>query len=243
MRIALVDDDEEQIKNMSSLIEKELFMKDDPTHKITVFHSGEEFLSAFECGIFDLVVLDIYMGGMTGIDVAYEIRKTDDQVMLAFCTTSNEFASESFDVGAKHYLRKPISAECVSKMFARLNIDEIEKNRITELPDGFHVRLRDIIYTEYANHAVTVYIKNENPHRFRVSHTVAEAHLMPHGYFYAPCKGIIVNFYEVAEFDEKNGIFTMKNGSSIAVVRRKQKEAKEAYTKFLFNKMKKEAFA
>ena len=242
MRIALVDDNEEQLQSMYSLVDSELSCKGDSLHKITVFKSGEEFLAAWECGIFDLVILDIYMGGMTGIDVAYEIRKTDSRVLLAFCTTSNEFASESFDVGAKHYLRKPITAEGVSKMFARLNLDEIEKNRITKLPDGYNVKLRDIIYTEYANHAVTVFIKNEKPHRFRVSHTVAEEHLMPHGYFFAPCKGIILNFYEVAEFDEKNGIFKMKDGNAIPVVRRKLKEAKDAYANFLFNKMKKDSF-
>ena len=240
MRVALVDDDELQLKTLYGLVDDELSSIGDTAHKITVFHSGEEFLTTWECGRYDLIILDIFMGQLTGIELAYKIRETDPQVLLTFCTSSNEYASESFDVGAKHYLRKPITAEGIKKMFSRLNLEEIERNRITVLPDRHTVKLRNILYTDYANHAVTVYIKNDNPHRFRVSHTEVESHLIPHGYFYAPCKGIILNLYEVTTFDEKEGTFVLSNGQVISVVRRKLKDAKDTYTKFLFNKMSKE---
>ena len=240
MRVALVDDDKLHLNTLYQLLDNELSSIGDSAHIIKTFHSAEEFLTTWECGLYDLIVLDIYMGKITGIELAYKIRETDPQVLLAFCTTSNEFASESFEVGAKHYLRKPITSDCIQKMFSRLNLDEVEKNRITILPDGHTVKLRNIIYTEYANHSVTVYIKREKPHRFRISHTEVENHLMPHGYFYAPCKGIIVNFYEVTAYDEADGSFKMSTGEVIPVVRRKQKDAKETYTKFLFRKMSKE---
>lgn len=240
MRVALVDDDELQLKTLTRLVDRELSSIGDTAHKINTYRSGEAFLASWECGLYDLILLDIYMGKLTGIELAYKIRETDPQVLLAFCTSSNEYASESFDVGAKHYLRKPITEDGIHKMFARLNLEEVEKNRITTLPDGHTVKLRNILYTDYSNHNVTVHIKYEKPHRFRISHTEVENHLMPHGYFYAPCKGIILNFYEVTSFDEKDGSFVLSSGEVIPVVRRKQKDAKEAYTKFLFQKMSKE---
>lgn len=240
MRVALVDDDELQLNTLTNLVDNELSSVGDTAHNITTYHSAEDFLNSWECGLYDLVILDIYMGEMTGIELAYKIRETDHGVLLAFCTSSNEFASESFDVGARHYLRKPITEDGIHKMFSRLNLEEIEKNRTVTLPDGHTVKLRNILYTEYTNHVVTIYIKYEKPHRFRISHTELENQLIPHGYFFAPCKGIIINFYEAISFDEKDGSFVMSNGEVIPVVRRKHKDAKDAYTKFLFQKMSKE---
>lgn len=238
MRVALVDDDQTYAAFLYDLMDKELTRLGDTAHTIAIYHSGEDFLANWECGLYDLVVLDIYMGNLTGIDAAYKIREQDDQVGLAFCTSSNEFASESFDVGARHYLRKPVTADGIAKMISRFNLEKIEENRITMLPDGYIVKLRSILYADYANHTVTVSLKNEPSHRFRISYTEVEKHLLPYGYFYSPCKGIILNFYEVTQFQD--GVFIMSNKQAIHVVRRKLKEAKDAYTKFLFQKMSRE---
>jgi len=220
------------------LIDKELFRLGDTAHTITVFHSGEAFIAKWEAGLYDIIVLDIYMDGMTGIDIAYKIRERDDRVGLVFCTSSNEFASESFEVDAKHYLRKPVTPEGVSKMLSRFDFSETEKNRIVTLPDGYEVKLRRIMYAIYENHTVTVSLKNEPSHRFRTSYTEAEKNLLPHGYFFSPTKGIILNFYEVKHFSD--GVFVMNDDMIFHVVRRKLKEAKDAYTKFLFDKMSRE---
>lgn len=238
MHVALVDNEESYAAYLYELVDRELTRLGDRTHTISVFHSGEAFLAQWKCGLYDLVILDIYMDALTGIDVAYKIREQDDRVALAFCTSSNEFASESFDVGAKHYLRKPVTAEGIAKILDRMNLEEIEANRITALPDGYTVKLRSILYADYANHKVTVSIKNEPAHRFRISYTEVERHLLPNGYFYSPCKGVILNFYEVTEL--RDGVFSMSDGQVFHVVRRKLKEAKESYTKFLFDKMNKE---
>ena len=64
-------------------------------------------------GAYDLVVLDIFMGKMTGIEVAEKLRETDKSVHIAFGTSSNEFASESYDLNACYYLCKPFQADKV----------------------------------------------------------------------------------------------------------------------------------
>lgn len=157
MKVALVDDDYEQLEYLSKLVSNELSHLGDTLFKITKYKSGEDFLDNWEIGKFDLVILDIYMGKLTGIEVAYKIREQDEHVILAFCTSSNEYASESYDVGAKHYIRKPITPDSISKMFRRLNLDTIEKTRIVKLPDGHNVMIRNILYTEYENHVIIVY--------------------------------------------------------------------------------------
>ena len=238
MRIALVDDDPLQTKTLHTLLSEELLGVGDVAHRITSFSSGEEFLAAFERNAFDLIVLDIYMGGINGVETAYRIRETDTEVTLVFCTSSNEFASESFEVGAKYYLRKPIVREGVATMLHRLHLDDVEENRAVTLPNGKLVRARGILCTEVADHAVTITVKGEKPLRLRTSHTEIESLLSPFGYFYSPSKGIVLNLYEVERLEEDS--FHMSNGTVLPVVRRKKKEAKEVFDAFRFRKMKKE---
>ncbi len=238
MHIALVDDDPIQTENLHTLLSKELIGVGDVTHRITAFSSGEDFLAAFKKGEFDLIVLDIYMGGMNGVETAYKIRETDTDVLLVFCTSSNEFASESFEVGARYYLRKPITAESVAGMLRRLNLNDVENNRAITLPNGKSVRARSILYTEVADHAVTVHVKGDTPLRMRSSHTEIESLLSPFGYFFSPSKGIVLNLYEVEGMREDE--FLMRDGRTLPIVRRKKKEAGDVFDAFRFQKMKKE---
>ena len=59
---------------------------------------------------FSVAFLDIYMMGMTGIEAARELRKTDTDCLLIFTTTSTDHALEGFQVRAMHYLVKPFTA-------------------------------------------------------------------------------------------------------------------------------------
>lgn len=241
MKVAIVDDDNDQLEYLSILVSNELSHLGDKLFRITKYQNGETFLENWEVGKFDLIILDIYMNKITGIDVAYKIREQDEHVILAFCTSSNEYASESYDVGAKHYIRKPVTAESISKMFHRLNLDTIEKTRIVRLPDGHNVMLRNILYTEYENHVITVYLKNEKPHKLRTSQTEIEALLLPHKFFCTPYKGITVNFYAVCEMTD-NSIYLI-DGTVLPLTRRKTKEVKEAFKKFKFDQIRKEVGA
>lgn len=99
MRIALVDDCPNDLSIMHQFLAEAL----DTDSVITEFHNGEDFLQHWSADTFDLIVLDIYMEQLTGIEIARVIRETDPNVCLVFATTSNEFASESYEVNACYY--------------------------------------------------------------------------------------------------------------------------------------------
>ena len=86
---------------------------------ITEYDSGEALVETFAKGMFDIIFLDIYMNGLSGIDTAKKIRDIDKECLLVFVTSSNEHAVEGFAVNALHYLIKPISAEKLAEVFAR----------------------------------------------------------------------------------------------------------------------------
>ena len=103
MKIALVDDDPRALAQLEQYLTEQLGRETEISH----YGSGEALLADWRPGAFELVVLDIYMGGATGMEVARRLRAGDGQVRLAFATSSNDFASESYEVGACYYLRKP----------------------------------------------------------------------------------------------------------------------------------------
>ena len=144
MRIAIVDDDTQTQKSLYADLTELLGLPAD----IRTFGSGEHFLSCFEPGAFHLVILDIFTGKLTGMDVARKIRETDQDVRLVFCTSSNEFASESYEVDACHYLHKPFGKDRLCAMINRLDLENAEKLRSLQLPDGQSIVLRDILYAE-----------------------------------------------------------------------------------------------
>ena len=120
MRLAFVDDDYGEIKKLTTMIDKELQGTVYSSCTKQLFSTGETFLSVWKPGMYDIVFLDIFMDQLTGVDVARQIRKTDASVKIIFCTTSNEFASESYCVDASFYLLKPFSQNMVHTMVQKL---------------------------------------------------------------------------------------------------------------------------
>ena len=159
MKIAVIDDEKMELSYLSEAIRGYLSEAGYLENRVDTFQSAEEFFGVWEVQGYDLILMDIYMDGLSGIDAARRIRRLDADVRLVFCTISNGFASESYEVGAHYYLQKPVSKQRISDMFKRLKMEEYETGRFVILPDGQHMVLRNIIYTEYGNHIVTVYNK------------------------------------------------------------------------------------
>lgn len=234
MQIAVVDDDRQMHARLQTYL-NELLASD---AVLTCFSSGESFLAAWQPGRFDLVILDIFMDGITGMDTAREIRKTDREVRLVFGTTSNEFASESYEVNACYYLHKPFGREQVRAMLDRVDMAQMEKLRTVQLPDGKSVVLRDILYADCASHCITLHGKHGRDTVLRVSFAEIEALLCAYPYFFSPTKGVVVNFHEVTA--QNADTFTLSDGSRIPISRRKAKEVTDAYSSFLFEQLRKE---
>ncbi len=232
MKIAIVDDRSEEIQCLRNILDDEL-----PQAEVATFTTGKDFLDTWETGLYDLILLDIYMGELTGVDVARIIRKTDMDARIVFCTTSNEFASESYEVGANYYLQKPVSQNSFQKMLQMIRLGEYEINRFITLPDGQRIVLRNITYTEYYNHSIIIHSKKRADLQTRMSQTEWIALLSEHSFLYSCSKGIVVNFHEVER--QEDGMFVLKNGSAVPISRRKTKETSEAFAHFRFEQMRK----
>ena len=108
MRIAIVDDLAAERALLKDRLEQQLHRRN-VLADILEYESGEKFLEAARKAPFTAAFLDIYMNGMTGMEAAKELRKTDTDCLLVFTTTSTDHALEGFQVRALHYLVKPFT--------------------------------------------------------------------------------------------------------------------------------------
>ena len=80
-----------------------------PEAEIVLYQSGEELLLAESRP--DILFLDIQMPKKSGMEVARELRKDGGKTILIFITAIEEYVFQAFDVGAFHYLVKPLSSD------------------------------------------------------------------------------------------------------------------------------------
>jgi two-component system, LytTR family, response regulator len=79
--------------------------------------SGDELLQKLETDEVDLVVLDINMPGMSGIEAA--MKMPEERPYIVFLTAHPEHAIEAFDIGATDYLMKPVDDARLEKALDR----------------------------------------------------------------------------------------------------------------------------
>ena len=103
MNRILVVDDEEGLRNIISQV-----LRDDG-HEVVTASSGEAALETFKNAPFPIVMTDIFMEKMTGIDLLHEIQKLDPstQVVIMTSNASLESATAALRSGAYDYLTKP----------------------------------------------------------------------------------------------------------------------------------------
>ncbi len=129
------------------------------------FVSAEEFL--FQCGDgggFDMVLLDIEMGGMDGVSLAKRLRREDETVQIVFVTGYSDYIEEGYEVAALHYLMKPVKRE---KFFAVLDraADRLKKaERVLTLDLGgetVRVPLYQVRYVDVRLNYATVHARED----------------------------------------------------------------------------------
>ncbi len=236
MRIAIVDDIEEERRLLRGRLEGQLTRR--AVHAtLYEYESGEAFLNAAEQEPFTVVFLDIYMGGMTGIEAATRLRAFDTDSLLIFTTTSTDHALDGFRVRAMHYLVKPYAEEEISAL-----TDEIMR-RIPQ-PDKYievkvsgidtRVRFRDIVYAEHFSHMIHIHTANKKVLVTRQSFGEFTAPLKEDERFFLCGRGVIANMEHASDFDGES--FVMDDGSAVFVSKDLNKAARRTFMDFLFKR-------
>src|SRR5271157_4891775 len=106
MRILVVEDE----RRMAELLRQGLT---EDGHVVTVALEGREGLSVAGSGEFDLLILDVMLPGVSGFEIARQLRARRNQTPILILTArdSTRDVVEGLDAGADDYLTKPFSFE------------------------------------------------------------------------------------------------------------------------------------
>ena len=109
VRIALIEDDKELLRTEAGQLQEA--WRQPENMELRCFASAEEFLGEAEAlkeaeKPFDILVTDIELPGMSGIDMVRLLREQKDQIYTIFLTVHASFALESYYLEAEQYVLK-----------------------------------------------------------------------------------------------------------------------------------------
>ncbi len=180
---------------------------------------------------FDILLLDVEMPEMSGVELAKRIRQENKALQIVFITGYYEYFSDGFDVSALHYLLKPVDGDKLCPVLDRAVDNLASRQRCVLVADregSVKVSLADIIYIESENVYVAVHTL-EGIHRMRMSLGKFSEQLDET--FFKVHRSFVVNLNHIRRITRSD--ITMTGGDLVPMSRGMYGEVYAALAKFL----------
>lgn len=235
-KIAIVEDCEEDRRTLEQTIKRYLDLRG-ISMEICLFANGEEFLHRYAPGDYKILILDIYMGEITGMDLARQVRDREDPCEILFLTSSDEYAVESYEVRAAYYLLKPVDEKKLGKAL-EICLEDIEKEKksIRVVADRVTVEIpcAAIYYAESYRNIVEIHLKQRTIKTYMTFRKFAE--LIKDDRRFLDCnKGCMVNMDHIERMEEN--AFVLENQMVLPIRKSGKTQVKTEYLQYLYEKM------
>lgn len=231
MKIAIYDDCMEDALTLKAFL---------GGHEARVYSDADSILTDMELKEmrYDLYLLDIYMeGSLGGIEIAGRIRDMDEEAVICFVSSSNEFYREAYELYALQYLVKPVKEEAVRRL-----LDRVSRNLAGKKEKSLVFKSRGqagsipygkIRYISSREHTICIYCTDGTVQEYRGK--LNELALQICGDVFFRChQSFLVNLYHV---DSLNGKDLVISGERIPVSRKYYAEVKRRYQDILFEEV------
>ena len=157
--IAICDDERDQLEQLQT-VATEWAAENGYSCRIRTFPSAEEFLFEYEEDkSYDILLLDVEMNNISGIELAKRIRRDNNRAEIIFITSHFEFVGEGYEVDALHYLIKPVATEKLKQVMTKAAEKlMIEPPWVVINFDGQTIKLyeSEILYIEAFRHYISI---------------------------------------------------------------------------------------
>ena len=228
LQIAVCDDDIRMRDYLEGLI-----VSNYTDCQVTKFASGTQLLLGENR--FDILLLDIAMDHLNGIETAKRIRKHSDATII-FITALKEYVFDAFDVEAFHYILKPVDETKFNEIFDRA-VKEVKASQksqplMIKTDAGYQNILKEeILYAENQARKIILHTFHKNIAYYA---KMSDLEDILGTQFFRCHRGYLVNLDEVKFYDMNK--IQLKNGEEIYMAKRKYHAFVLAYMNFLRRK-------
>lgn len=237
MRFAIIDDLNQERAQALTLFEEYRNTRHIP-FLVDDFDSGEDFLASFVPYTYDIIFMDIYMDGLSGVETAQHLRRTDRHSLLIFLTSSGEHMGDAFSVHAFDYLTKPIDRD---KLFACLD-DSMKllpkpEEYLSFTTNGLEMRLfyGNIVVLQVSGHSTILMDSTGKEYSVYSAFSVFTKPLIEDSRFLLVSRGVLINMDFISGFTAKT--CELLNGLTVPITIRKQKMLEQSWHNYTFSKL------
>ena len=231
-RIALCDDEKIEVAKTKEMLGNYKKTHQELDFEIGIFENAEQLLIKVQGSYTpDLILMDIYMEGKTGIEAARELHEMGNESRIIFLTSSEKHAVDAFRVDAAQYLVKPVSeAELFPLLDKQIEILNEKKQKYVALEMDnrtFRIMVHDIVYCEAQGKRQYLHLTDGTQLCVRLTMTKLEELFLPYEEIIRISKWYIVNMDHVDGMDSR--AVQMSNGQQLYLPRGAYQILKKQY--------------
>ncbi len=236
LKLALCEDDKEEMERLMDLAQAAAV----PV-RVTAFENGEAFLADYRPGRFDMVFMDIYMDGISGVEAVRRLREQEPELPVAFVTSSQDHALDGYRLKVAKYIEKPVTKEDMDSAIAlaaqwreQAAVEVVLQEKKLSLP------VNRLVLVEQRAHYLLFWFEGGGTKQAKGRLDELEPQLAGFPFFRSH-KSYLANLSHVVGIDQGLLVFCMKDGQSVYIRRDLLKKAKNAWEDWLFAQARKGA--
>lgn len=234
LHVAICDDDKVLLKELER--EVELWAKERQlTYTVELFATGDAFLFSWEeKRDIDILLLDIEMPGMDGMELAKRLRQRGERISIIFVTGNPDFALDGYDLEAVSYLVKPVKRDRLRAALDRaVRLSGSREALLVSVSAGEmeKVYVSELCLLESMDHETVLYTRDGGSIVCKEPLRQLEQELAgKQDAFFRPHRSYLINLGFVERITRKD--VQMENGMLIPIARGKREELNQAYMRY-----------
>lgn len=231
IRIGIVEDDPASAQLIVDYL-KRYQSEFNQEFTVSLFDDGETLVERYK-PTYDILLMDIEMARMNGLQAAKKIRERDDSVVIVFITAAPQYAISGYEVQALSYVLKPVPWFAFSQELKR-SIDAVRRRNDDSMlvetgTNQMRVLLSDILYIESIRHTIIIHTFDG---KLSITGTLKEleTRLAEHDFFRSnSC--YLVNLRHVTGVRDQDSV--MSNGELLRISRPRKKAFMQALADYM----------
>lgn len=229
-RIAIVEDEKEYQKILTDFL-KRYEEENEEIFQISCYRDGIDFVEEY-ISQYEIILLDIKMKFMDGMEAARKIREKDKKVLILFITNLAEYAIQGYDVAARGFVLKPVTYRAFSLQMDKVcrEINEREDVYVSlQLPGGIrNISQKGIYFVESQGHYLHLHLQEEV---ITFYSTMKDFEKRLDKKRFCRCNnGVLINLQHVQKVENS---MVYVNKTPLSISRAKRKVFMEALTEFI----------